>query len=117
MYADFNFYKAEFRGVQITDEDIFASLSVKAEAFINSITFHRISGNDVSRDVKMAVCAVVEVIDGQEAQTRGIASENNDGYAVSYVSSADDTAAQRRLYDTARFYLTPELLYAGVDMC
>lgn len=115
MYADFAFYKNEFKGIQITDEAVFDSAAVKAEAFVDTVTYGRIRQDDVPRGAQMAVCAVAEIIDGSEAQLRGISSETNDGYAVSYASGADEAAAYRRAYDTARFYLPPELLYAGVE--
>ena len=115
MYADFAFYKNEFKGIQIEDEAVFDSAEVKAEAFINTLTYGRISEDSIPRGVQMAACAVAEIMDGGEAQLRGISSENNDGYSVSYAAGTEEAATYRRAYDTARFYLPSELLYAGVE--
>ena len=105
-YVDYGYYKYRFGGMAISFPEAFIGASLKAEAYINKITFGRIT--EVTDDIKNAVCAVCEVYaayDGRE----GIAGENNDGYSVTY---KDDR--ERQLYEAARTFLPSELLYRGL---
>lgn len=112
MYADFEYYKNNFFGRVIADEMLFNSLCIKAVAYINRITYNRICSDDITDDIKNAVCAVCEVfaeVDGRG----GIKSESNDGYSVTY---EDDKALYGRLRVAAMLYLPQNLMYAGCDV-
>lgn len=109
MLADYSYYTREYRGTQIETEAEFSALQIRAEAYINKITFGRA---DDSNGVKNAVCAVCEVY-AKYAAREGISSEDNDGYRITYASSS--RFADNQLYRAARLYLPDEMLYRGVQ--
>lgn len=117
MYADFAFYRDTYKGVAV-DEDAFAALERQASLFIDRITLNRLNtGWRVTDAVKMAVCAVVDVLKEhedarQEALTAaGVKSENTDGYSISY-QNADDIRAtvESAMLEAAQ----PYLIYTGL---
>ena len=59
-YADYNFYKENFKGAIIPDSS-FDNLSLQASYYIDSITLGRI-GAIVNDNVKMATCAAAEAL-------------------------------------------------------
>ena len=85
-----------------------------AEALVSAMTFGRIRGalTDEERELTvLAVCAAADGFFGAEAG-KSIASENNDGYSVSY-RTPDETQAQA--ISAAMTYLASTgLLYRGV---
>lgn len=112
MYADFEYYKNDFYGSFIADKELFNGLCVKAAAYIDKITYNRICKDEVTADVKNAVCAVCEVF-AQDYGRGGIKSESCDGYSVTY---EDDKALYGKLRAAAMLYLPQNLTYAGCDV-
>ena len=122
LYADYNFYTMEYRG-KATEEE-FESQIMKASAHVRRITFGRADSCPEMEEVKLAACAVCDVLSedcASRVNGKQIASESTDGYSVSYVQekAADETAEvllSRKAYKAAEIYLEPTgLLYMGVD--
>jgi hypothetical protein len=117
MYADFAFYRDTYKGAAV-DEDAFVALERQASLFIDRITLNRLNtGWRVTDAVKMAVCAVVDVLKEhedarQEALTAaGVKSENTDGYSISYQNADDIRAAvESAMLEAAQ----PYLIYTGL---
>lgn len=107
-YVSFDYYKNTYKG-EIADESLFNTLSVKASKYIDLITFSRI--NEADDNIKTAVCAVCDEMKLLN-NSKYIASESNDGYSISYKKDI----SLKSLYETAKIYLPPELLYKGVDL-
>lgn len=117
IYADYAYYTNTYKGTSIS-QDAFAALSRRASAFIDRLTYNRLNnGYAVTDAVKMAVCAVVDVLKEyedarQEALTAaGVKSENTDGYSISY-QNADDIRAtvESAMLEAAQ----PYLIYTGL---
>ena len=117
-YVSYEFYSQTF-GTMIPEAD-FSKAETKAEAAISYLTY--VNGNifAVENDrVKLAVCAAAEVVYFNEKQTSatggsaaGIKSESNDGYAVTYVTEAQDgqtaeEALRKKIAEAVRVYLLP----------
>nr|DAH37250.1 MAG TPA: Head Tail Connector Protein [Caudoviricetes sp.] len=114
QYVDFLYYKEVFKGTVIPSETVFNGLEIKAQAYVDKITFGRITDEIAGTEaVKNAICAACET-QFQYSGHEGVASESNDGYSVSY--SGDEKAAERAMYSAAKLFLPSELLYQGVDM-
>lgn len=118
-YADYRFYVDEYKGEAVS-ETAFPRLSEDASGLIDQMTYGRLKrGAEVTRDVKMAVCAVAEALQKQQAEqtAAGVESETVGSYSVSYEDAS--VARQRRQQeqiDAAGRYLlrTDPLRYAGV---
>ena len=106
MYADFDFYRYEYKGNRVKDEDAFELYEKKASAYIDKITFGRIEEAD--EKIKNAVCSVIEYM-ALNDRRYGISAEENDGYRVTY--SKSDTS---ELFKAASLFLPIRLLYRGV---
>ena len=115
-YVDWEFYSETYGGLEV-EEERFAQIEARAEAFIDSITFGRIPKypadamtDSIARCVRMAVCAAMEsmAVSGEgmvaSATTSGISSESNDGYSVSY-GRVDASEARQVTYQAAYDYL------------
>lgn len=123
LYADYTFYVSEYMG-NLTDEEFDKSV-IPASAYVRRITFGRADDNMEMEEVKLATCAVCELLANDEKARskhlgRAVTSENTDGYSVSYESggngeTADDLLA-RKIFNTLELYLMPTgLLYMGVE--
>lgn len=123
LYADYTFYVSEYRG-NLTDEEFDKSV-IPASAYVRRITFGRADDNMEMEEVKLATCAVCDLIANDEKVRsehlgRVVASENTDGYSVSYESGGNGGTADellgRKIFDTLELYLMPTgLLYMGVE--
>lgn len=124
LYADYNFYQTEYGGTFTKEE--FNKHILKASAHVRRITFGRADNFIDMEEVKYAACAVCDVLisgyrDRKSNNGKQIASENTDGYSVSYVQekASDETLEElqnRKAYKAAEIYLEPiGLLYLGVD--
>ena len=107
-YTDYTWYKDVYKGCEAGEEE-FSSLAIKASAYLDRITFGRIDSAD--ENVMFAMCAVVDEM-LKSKKTSHIATETNDGYSISYKSVNE----KENLYDTAKLFLPPELLYKGVEV-
>lgn len=113
MKVDYSFYTDTYGGNRISSLD-WKRLSLKAEQRLDSYTYGRCSGDWEGESwcnrAKCAVCEMSEILYEDEKRD-GKASENTDGYSVSYDTGKSLTDA---LYNVARVYLGDTgLLYAG----
>lgn len=116
--VDYSYYRDSFGGTVISAED-FPVYAKRAEAYIRYLTAGR--SNSVDLDVvKDAVCAVCDVFAADEAQMqadggREKASENNDGYSVSYVTEGmDGQTHEEVLRQKAYQAVYPYLAFTGL---
>lgn len=107
-YVDYTYYTGDYGG-KVSESDFFR-LSLLATIYIDAITSNRI-GSDVTESVKMATCAVVDALKGNE--TMEIASESSGKESRSYVQSGK--TQDQKLYDAAYPWLIGTgLLYRGL---
>ena len=123
LYATYAYYISTYRG-NLTEEEFEKSI-VQATAYVRRITFGRAEQNMELDEVKLATCAICDLLANDEKARsqhsgRTVVSENTDGYSVTYESgrngdTADDLLT-RKIYKAAELYLEPTgLLYAGVE--
>lgn len=133
VYADWTYYTDEFKGIQITEQEIFDSFAVRASALIDSMTMSRAEPYHLGNPdpVKKATCAVVDALHRFSLATMDtstghgpVVSEKNDGFAVNYAEPVNPDSIyglqsmNRRLYAEAEMYLRwTGLLYSGVALC
>lgn len=114
-YVDYEYYTGQFYGTM--KEDAFRRAIVEAEAFVDSITFGRITRLEVVPDaVKNAVCAAADVVSRREEsrQHTGIKSETNDGASVTYDDAISDEQCMGNMAAKVKMYLANTgLLYRG----
>lgn len=123
LYADYEYYTSTYKG-NLTKEEFERSIT-KASAYVRRITFGRADENKELDEVKLAACAVCELLANDEKvrskhSGRAVTSENTDGYSVSYESGGSggtaDELLSRKISDTLELYLMPTgLLYMGVE--
>lgn len=100
-YADYKFYKDSFYGNIIPKAD-FPKAIARAGWYIRQITFGRVSDDfetaypKYAENIKMAACAAAEAFYQEEQRTkehdgREVASEENDGYSVTYADGTDSS--------------------------
>lgn len=114
-YVDYEFYAESYRGE--LSESEFQNAVIKATAHVRRITFGRADSCVYGDEVKLATCAVCDVIAAEEkkqAANNGmhISSENTDGYSVSYVSELEsgesaEELLNRKAYKAAEVFLSP----------
>lgn len=124
MYADYEYYKENFGGKLIPEENFNRSV-IMAGRYIDLFTFDRITGEnqdkieglkDCACDMAESIYKVLTVDSGKEKK-----SETTDGYSVSYVTEQSDGESimdvlKRNLYAIATLYLSRTgLLYSGGD--
>ena len=117
MKVDYSFYADTYGGGRISQDD-WKRISQKAEQRLDSFTSGHCSGDWEGESwcnrAKCAVCEMSEILYADEMRN-GKASENTDGYAVSYDTGSSLSGT---LYDVAQVYLGDTgLLYAGVESC
>lgn len=115
--VDYSFYIGTFKGEAAYAD--FDRLAVKASAYLDRLTFDRITDTLPAATldrVKLALCEVVDTLLLNE-HGGGIASESNDGVSVNYVAGISNAKTdQQRLREAAALYLGGTgLLYRGVD--
>lgn len=123
LYVDYTFYVSEYRG-NLTDEEFDKSV-IPASAYVRRITFGRADDNMEMEEVKLATCAICELLANDEKVRskhlgRAVTSENTDGYSVSFESGGNGETADdllyKKMYNTAALFLDPTgLLYMGVE--
>lgn len=122
LYTTYAYYISTYRG-NLTEEEFEKSI-VQATAYVRRITFGRAEQNMELDEVKLATCAICDLLANDEKARsqhsgRTVVSENTDGYSVTYESGGNEDTADdllnRKIYKTAELYLEPTgLLYAGV---
>ena len=120
LYASYTYYISTYRG-SLTEEEFEKSI-VSATAHVRRITFGRADQNTEMNEVKLAACAVCDLLANDEKARsqhsgKAVVSENTDGYSVTYESGdAADDLLTRKIYKATELYLEPTgLLYAGVE--
>jgi hypothetical protein len=122
-FVDYDFYSSAVYGGTLLDESSFDSLSVRASYMVNTHTFGKaetVIEEDTDTEkieaVKMAVCAVAEVLKahatGQQAQ---ISSESVGGHSVSYAVNANKTESQKCLGAMKPYLISTGLLSRVVE--
>ena len=112
QYTDYTFYKEQYGG-ELT-EGQFRRVIVPVSAHIRRITFDRADRS--MEEVQHAACACCDLLYADQAakaehQGREVASENIDGYSVSYTG----TGRQNRPGDTGGQDLPDGGLIPGID--
>lgn len=127
--ADYTGYTDIFKGSLIGSEAEFTNVKLRVDAMLRSFTQGRFE--DYSAKDEAAADTAVYILcesyykalkqSAEETEHVGIASENVDGYSVSYSrSSGSDTtdvnskSFQQSMYVMARMYLPAYLFYRGV---
>lgn len=123
LYADYEYYISTYKG-NLAEEEFEKSI-MKASAYVRRITFGRADDNMELEEVKLAACAVCDLIANDEKvrgkhSGRAITSENTDGYSVTYESGGNGETADdllcKKMHNTAALFLDPTgLLYMGVE--
>lgn len=124
LYADYEYYTTTYKGSLSKEE--FGKFIMKSSAYVRRITFGRADDNIEMEEVRLAACAVCDLIANDEKvrskhSGRVVTSENTDGYSVSYESGGNgettDDLLKRNIFDTLLLYLeSTRLLYMGVKL-
>lgn len=113
MYADYSYYKEKYGGITVPEER-WNYYEAKAAAYVDAVTFGRITEGNITDEVKNAVCDVSERFckaDKSKAE-QGITSEHIGDYSVSYGNTSE--ALKNELKSAVRFWLiNTGLLYKG----
>jgi hypothetical protein len=115
-YAELTYYKDTYKGSAIPDA-VFDYWATQASGRIDQVTFDRSTsaeGEDLDK-VKMATCAVAEVM--YEIKTAGgiVTSERVGSFSRTLKVPENDSQKQRT-YDAAKLYLgRTGLMYRGID--
>ena len=109
LYADYPYYLNEYHGEKLGSDE-FNSIVRSATEHVRRITFGRANLHADEEAVKLATCAVCEAIAEFNKSTingRTVASENNDGYSVSFVadSKTPEEILYKKIYASAEAYL------------
>ncbi|MEG1396089.1 MAG: hypothetical protein RSC82_03840 [Oscillospiraceae bacterium] len=115
--VDYAFYACAFQGTATKEN--FERLAVKASAYLDRLTFDRITDTlpaPILQRAKLACCGVVDALLLNE-QGGGVASETNDGISVTYVAGVSNSKSEtQRIREAAALFLGGTgLLYRGVE--
>lgn len=123
LYADYEYYTTTYKGSLSKEE--FEKSIMKSSAYVRRITFGRADDNIEMEEVRLAACAVCDLIANDEKvrskhSGRAVTSENTDGYSVSFESGGNgetaDDLLHKKMYNTAALFLDPTgLLCMGVE--
>lgn len=125
IYATYEYYTNEYMGTALTEQE-FQKYARRASAEMDHVTFGRLSelsGDAITDCVRDCMCDVAERMHHFSTSTgSNIASENNDGYSVSYRDTGDTDTQKHEIHATIRTYLAVTgLMYRGVapkhDLC
>ena len=105
MYADYSFYRGEYLGEAISEEN-FDRLSARASAYLDYATGGYSANNPDDRDVAMATCAVAEAWQTNDSGGE-VVSESVGSWSRTF--SSTNRTGNSRLLDAARIYLGPRL--------
>lgn len=121
LYADFDYYSNNFHDllqeeIPIPNTERLMYLR-KASSFLDSLFVQRKPQEPYPEEVKNACCEIADCYYISE-QKSGIASENNDGYSVTYDTKASSiNMTQQKAYAIALRYLAGTgLLYRGIGV-
>lgn len=116
IYADYNFYKEQFCGRSIPQDD-FRYFAARASEYIDAATFGRLEKGipeEYVKKIQSCCCALAET-EYRFDQKSDISSEKNGSYSVTYSAknSSDHNAEKKRII--AMYLGNTGLLYRGVD--
>lgn len=121
IQVNYAFYKNEYAGTVIPDEESFKQPVLKANIYLNQVLRKEPSKEELNL-VQLCLCELSDLI-YQDAAVRNehsgkdVQSENTDGYSITY-ASREENSLDVSVYDTIRRYLSNTgLLYLGVDYC
>ena len=113
IYADYSCYRDEYGGNRL-DEERFPRWVREASAYLDQVTFGRAAGRAGSDPVRMACCAIADLL--AQGETGRISSEMVGNWSRAY--RLDEDSEGRRLYAAAARYLDGTgLLYRGGEPC
>lgn len=109
IYATYEYYTDAYFGKALTEKE-FPKYAKRASAEIDHVTFGRISkmtNDEIPDAVRDAMCDVAEKLHWYDSTAGGgsIASENTDGYSVSYRDMGSSTFQNREIRAAIRTYL------------
>lgn len=123
-YADYAFYTGQYQGSTVP-EAAFSSAILKASAFLNRVTFGRISEPYIE-EVRCAACELAEMQyrfdQWRQEGGQEVKGENNDGFSISFVTEGVDGESKeavlhRKMYAAAKIWLgNTDLLNLGVAL-
>lgn len=124
IYATYEYYTDDYFGNAITEQE-FPKYARRASAEIDHVTFGRLSKlseDAISDVVRDCMCDVAERMHYFEtAKGSDLASENNDGYSVSYRDTGNTDTQKHEIHATIRTYLAVTgLMFRGIskdDLC
>ena len=124
MYSDYVFYVDAYGGEGIPPLD-WPRISRHADAYLDRLTYNRLRNGAVVTDtVRMAACAVAEVMhrheETQTANPVGIKAESVGGQSVTYEDAAASSERyEAELLEAADLWIprSDPLRYAGVYGC
>ena len=108
IYAEFNYYSDVYLGSEVNENE-FSRYAESASRWIDR--FITKEDFEINEQIKMAVCAVCDVLKKYEGRA-GIQREDNDGYSISYDCNAQ--SMEMRIYNAIRLYADDELFYRGL---
>ena len=97
----------EFKGQYLTyeeykslggllDQTPFNLLEFEARKEVDKYTFNRLVNLETqNQEVKLCIYALIEQINSNKANLKGVASENTDGYSISYVNQNNAEISQK----------------------
>ena len=120
VYADYEYYVNSYGG-SVIPAAAFSRLALRASAEIDHVTFGRIEQlGRVPDAVRNCTCELAERLQEQDTQSgaaAGAASENNDGYSITYRDDGGEEGRAHERYLLIRSYLaTSGLMYRGIDI-
>ena len=116
MYADKEYYMNTFYAgnePKLSEAECTMYLR-KASVFLDSLFVSKRPSEPYEPCVKDACCEIADCLYVSESRA-GIASENNDGYSVTYTAKSDSSSASADAHAIAQRYLAHTgLLYRGI---
>lgn len=113
-YADYNYYKEQFHGIVIP-ESAFLSEMLKAGIYINYITFGRVHDTEIPEEIRMAACAVADVMYQGDTGRQEVKSETVGKVSVSYVTEQQDGQIKERAREKKQYTAAyPYLVHTGL---
>ncbi len=116
-YVSYAFYKDDFGGTALSEAD-FNIFSLRAQNFVNNLCSARINEQNISDDIKLAICNAAQVFfEISQSAPCDVAAENTDGYSINYQTAQNRQHAQNAmLVNAVNIYFPPAhpLRFRGV---
>lgn len=107
MFADFDYYKNDFGGTKIKNENEYKYLAQQASKYIEKFT------NDVNDNTKACECAISEYLQSSNRQGNMTSESIPNAYSVSW--SANDTKTKlSEINSILELYLGDEYSTVGI---